>query len=167
MRGPRMGPKRASRGSEKSHLLGPPHVPPLLKRDPFKDGRKGGSSQWWVRARGVCGFACTYARCSHNGPRCLSPVEAEGSLLLDDSVLQGYGGRGHSQGDRGHLAFREFPGKFPAQAPGPQVYPAHSVCGRLGVLLGSVPQRKSSGPLGGREGSCVHGQVPRDPVELL
>ena len=77
------------------------------------------------------------------------------------------GWRGHSQGDRGHLAFREFPGKFPAQAPGPQVYPAHSVCARLGVLLASVPQRKSRGPLGGREGSCVHGQVPRDPVELL
>ena len=68
---------------------GPPHVPPLLKEDPFTDGRKVGSSQWWVRARGVCGFACTNARCSHNGPRCLSPVEAEGCLLLDDSVLQG------------------------------------------------------------------------------
>ena len=55
------------------------------------DGRKGGSLQWWVRDRGVCGFACTSARCLHNGPRCLSPVEAEGCLLLDDSVLQGKG----------------------------------------------------------------------------
>ena len=77
------------------------------------------------------------------------------------------GWRGHSQGDRGHLAFREFPGKFPTQASRPQVYPAHSVCARLGVLLGSVPQGKSRGPLGGREGSYVHEQVPRDPVKLL
>ena len=53
------------------------------------DGRKGGSSQWWVPARGVCGFASTYARCPHTGPRCLSPVEAEGCLLLDASALRG------------------------------------------------------------------------------
>ena len=48
------------------------------------------------------------------------------------------GRRGHSPGDTGHLALREFPGKSPAQAPGPQVCPSHTVCAGLGVLLGSV-----------------------------
>ena len=87
------------------------------------DGRKGGSSQWWVRARGVCGFASTYARCPHTGPRCWSPVEAEGCLLLDASVLRGQGTAWALPGDTGHRALREFHGKSPAHAPGTQVSP--------------------------------------------
>ena len=43
----------------------------------------------------------------------------------------------------------------------------HTVCAGLGVLLGSVAQGKSSDHLGGREGFCFPGQVPRDPVKLL
>ena len=87
------------------------------------DGRKGGSSQWWVRARGVCGFASTYARCPHTGPRCWSPVEAEGCLLLIASVLRGQGTAWALPGDTGHRALREFHGKSPAHAPRTQVCP--------------------------------------------
>ena len=83
--------KEPAAARRKAISWGPPHVPPVLKEDPFTDGRKRGSSQWWVRARGLCGFASTYARCPHTGPRCLSPVEAEGCLLLDASVLRGQG----------------------------------------------------------------------------
>ena len=46
--------------------------------------------------------------------------------------------RGHSPGERGPLALREPRGKSPTQAPGPQVFPAHTVCEELGELLGSV-----------------------------
>ena len=77
------------------------------------------------------------------------------------------GRRGHLPGERERLALRESPGKSPVQAPDPEVFPSHTVSEELGELLGSVAHGKSRGPLGGREGFCVHGQVPRDPVELL
>ena len=73
---------------EKSHLLG---------ASPCSSTPQGGPLYGWKkrvifaavgRARAVCVFSCTYVRCSHKGPRCLSHVEAEGCLLLDDSVLQ-------------------------------------------------------------------------------
>ena len=44
---------------------------------------------------------------------------------------------------------------------------ARAHCAGLGVLLGSVAQGKSSDHLGGREGFCFPGQVPREPVKLL
>ena len=62
------------------------------------------------------------------------------------------GRRGHSPGERGPLALREPRGKSPTQAPGPQVFPAHTVCEELGELLGSVAHGESRGPLGGRVG---------------
>ena len=166
-RGPRIGPKQASRGSEKSHLLGASPCSCTPQGGPLYGWKKRGIFAAVGRARGVCGFSCTNVRCSHKGPRCLTPWRQRAAYCWMIVSCRVKGRRGHSLGDRGHLAFREFPGKFPAQDPGPQVYPAHSVCARVGVLLGSVPQRKSCGPLGGREGSCVHRQVPRDPVELL
>ena len=56
-------------------------------------------------------------------PRCLSPVEADGCLLLDASVLRGQGRAWALPGDTGHRALREFHGKSPAQGPGIQVCP--------------------------------------------
>ena len=60
--------------------------------------------------------------------------------------------RGHSPGEGGRLALREPLGKSTAQAPGTQVFPAHTVSEELGELLGSVDPGKSCGPLGGRVG---------------
>ena len=74
---------------------------------------------------------------------------------------------GHSPGESGRLAIIQPPGKSPAQAPGPQVFPAHTVCEELGELLGSVVHGKTLDPQDGREGFCFPGQVPRDPVKLL
>ena len=59
---------------------------------------------------------------------------------------------GHSPIERGRLAIRQPPGKSPAQAPGPQVFPVHTVSEELGELLGSVVHGKAHGPLDGREG---------------
>ena len=96
------------------------------------------------------------------------PHVARGPLMAGIRSPAGVKGRlGHSPGESGRLAIIQPPGKSPAEAPGPQVFPAHTVSEELGELLGSVAHGKSRGPLGGREGSCVHGQVPRDPVELL
>ena len=96
------------------------------------------------------------------------PHVARGPLMAGIRSPAGVKGRlGHSPGESGRLAIIQPPGKSPAQAPGPQVFPAHTVSEELGELLGSVAHGKSRGPLGGREGSCVHGQVPRDPVQLL
>ena len=96
------------------------------------------------------------------------PHGATGPLIAGIRSPSGVKGRlGHSPGERGRLALRQPPGKSPAQAPDPQVFPAHTVSEELGELLGSVAHGKSRGSLGGREGCCVHGQVPRDPVELL
>ena len=91
MHGPRIGPKRASRGSEKSHLLGASPCSSTPQGGPLYGWKKRGILAVVVRARGVCGFASTYARCPHTRPRCLSPVEAEGCLLLIASVLRGQG----------------------------------------------------------------------------
>ena len=55
----------------------------LLRMEEKGDLRSGGFGP-----EGSAGLApCTPG--AHTGPRCLSPVEAEGCLLLDDSVLQG------------------------------------------------------------------------------
>ena len=87
------------------------------------------------RVQGVCLHVC---QVPHTGPRCLSPVEVDGCLLLDASVLRGQGRAWALPGDTGHRALREFHGKSPAQAPGIQVCPLHTVCAGLRVLLGSV-----------------------------
>ena len=123
MRGPGEGTKPGSLGSEKSHLLG---------ASPCSSTRQGGPLYGWKK-RGIFavvgsgqrgqGFASTYARCPHTGPRCLSPVEADGCLLLDASVLRGQGRAWALPGDTGHRALREFHGKSPAQGPGIQVCP--------------------------------------------
>ena len=89
MRGPRIGPKGASRGSEKSHLLG---------ASPCSSTPQGGPLYGWKKRvifavvgsgqRGL--WVCLHVRQVLDiGPRFLSHVEAEGCLLLDDSVLQG------------------------------------------------------------------------------
>ena len=70
----------------------PGGLPPVLpsgKGVPFPDGRTGGSSQWGGRDGGVCGFAATSASCSHPGPVCPGPMEAEGRLSRDAGVLRG------------------------------------------------------------------------------
>ena len=89
MRGPRIGPKGASRGSEKSHLLGVSPCSSSPQGAPLYGWKKWGIFAVVGSGQRGQGFASTYARCPHTGPRCLSPVEAEGCLLLDDSVLQG------------------------------------------------------------------------------
>ena len=48
---PRLGQKPSPGGL--------PPVLPSVQGDPFTDGRTGGSSQWWGRDGGVCGFAAT------------------------------------------------------------------------------------------------------------
>ena len=88
-RGPRVGPKRASRGSEKSHLLG---------ASPCSSNPQGGPLSGWKK-RGIFAVVGSGQRglrvCLHvrqvlaHRAHCLSYVEAEGCLLLDDSVLQG------------------------------------------------------------------------------
>ena len=93
---------------------------------------------------------------------------ARGPLMAGIRSPAGVKGQlGHSPGERGLLAIRPPPGKSPAQAPGPQVFPVHTVSEELGELLGSVAQGKSRGPLCGREGFCLTEQVRRDPVKLL
>ena len=96
------------------------------------------------------------------------PHVARGPLMAGIRSPAGVKGRlGHSPGERGRLAIRQPPGKYPAEAPGPQVFPAHSVSEERGELLGSVAHGKSRGPLSGREGFCLTEQVRRDPVNLL
>ena len=137
------------------------------RRTPLQMEEKGDLHSGGFGPEGSVGLPARTPGALTTGPGVRAPWRQRAAYCWMIVSCRDKGRRGHSQGDRGHLAFREFPGKFPAQASRPQVYPAHSVCARLGVLLGSVPQRKSRGPLGGREGSCVHRQVPRDPVELL
>ena len=81
------------------------------------------------------------------------PHVARGPLIAGIRSPAGVKGRlGHSPGERGRLAIRQPPGKSPAQAPVPQVFPAHTVSEELGELLGSVAHGKSRGPLGGGVG---------------
>ena len=83
------------------------------------------------------------------------PHEVGGPLIAGIRCRAGVKGmRGHSPGERGRLALREPLGKFPAQAAGPQVFPAHTVSEGLGELQGCVAWGKSRGPLGGRESFC-------------
>ena len=67
------------------------------------------------------------------------PHGARGTLIAGIRSPAGVKGRlGHSPGKRGRLALRHPPGKSPAQAPGPQVFPAHTVSEEMGELLGGV-----------------------------
>ena len=70
---------------------GPPHVLPRVKGDPFTDGRTAGYSHSWDPDGVAYGFASRWASGSQTGPRYLSPMVAEGCLLLDASVLPGQG----------------------------------------------------------------------------
>ena len=88
-RRPRIGPKRASRGSEKSHLLG---------ASPCSSTPQGGPHYGWKKREifAVVGSGQRGLRvCLHvrqvlaQRAQVFEPVEAEGCLLLDDSVLQG------------------------------------------------------------------------------
>ena len=81
------------------------------------------------------------------------PHVARGPLIAGIRTPAGVKGWfGLSSRERGRLAIRQHPGKSPAQAPGPQVFPAHTVSEELGELLGSVAHGKSRGPLGGGVG---------------
>ena len=98
----------------------PGGLPPVLpsgKGVPFPDGRTGGSSQWGGRDGGVCGFAATSASCSHPGPVCPGPMEAEGRLSWDAGGLHGSrGGVGNPRRER-VPAPRESPGENPQARP--------------------------------------------------
>ena len=55
----------------------------------------------WVLARGVGGFASTYARCPHTGPRCLSPWRQRAAYCWMIVSCWVKVGRGHSRATQG------------------------------------------------------------------
>ena len=95
------------------------------------------------------------------------PHVARGPLIAGIRSPAGVKGWfGHSPGERGRLAIRQPPGKSPAQAPGPQDFPAHIVSEELGEL-------REVWTMGNRTVLWVAGwasvsrQVPRDPVQMV
>ena len=113
-RGPRMGSKPASRGSEKSHLLG---------AAPWSSTPQGGPLYGWKK-RGIFAVVGSGQRgqgvCLHirqvlaHRAKVSEPHGARGSLIAGFRCPAGDKGRsGHSPGERGRLALREFPGKYP------------------------------------------------------
>ena len=150
---PPLGPKPPSCGSDKSHLLGP---------SPCSSTPQGGPLCGWKK-RGMFAVVGSGRRCPlvclHVGQLLAHPAQVSQPHGVGGPLIVGIrcptrvkGRRGHSPGERGRLALREPLGKSPAQAPGPQVFPVHTVSEELGDLLGSVAHGKWLGPLCGRVG---------------
>ena len=112
---PSLGPKLASPGSDKSHLLG---------ASPCSSIRKGGSLYGW-KNRGIFGVVVTgpWCRrvCLHVGrilappPHVSEPLGGTGPFISGcrcPAVVKEW--RGHCTGERGHLDHERAPEKFPS-----------------------------------------------------
>ena len=150
---PGLGPKTAIRGLVKIHVQGASPCSPTPQGGPL----------YGLKKRGIFAVVGSGRRglqvCLHVSQLLAHPAQVSRPHGVGGPLIAGIrcgarvkGWRGHSPGQRGRLALREPLGKSPTQAPGPQVFPAHTVCEELGELLGSVAHGKSRGPLGGGVG---------------
>ena len=139
MRGPGLGVKPCSCGTEKSHLLG---------ASPCSSTPQGGPLYRWKK-RGIFAVVGSGRRrllvCLLVGQLLAHPAQVSQPHGVGGPLIAGIrcpagvkGRRGHSPGERERLALRESPGKSPVQAPGPEVFPSHTVSEEVGDLLGSV-----------------------------
>ena len=119
--GPRLGPKPASCGSEKSHLLGASTWSSTLQGGPLYGWKKRGI--FAVVGSGQRGLlVCLHvAQLLAHRAQVSQPHGARGPLMAGIRSPAGVKGRlGHSVGERGRLTLRQHPGKTTPRPPVPK-----------------------------------------------